>query len=121
MIRNSRHIKLNAFTLFESVVAITVITVLIGIGTLIYGNLVEAEKPLAYYQSKEEVEKHYHELQESKLFFNANFDHETYQIEQKVAFHNGNKNLYRVTYIVSIAEDQILVENHLIPNAYEQQ
>ncbi|NOQ74880.1 MAG: hypothetical protein GQ574_22895 [Crocinitomix sp.] len=116
-LKNSDSNRLPAFTLFESVIAITIITVLIGLGTMIYGNLMHSEKPLAYYQAQAEVEVRLQELKSKQLFMRENFEYENYEIEQKVTFYKGNKKLYLVTYIARAGDKELLVENHLIPNS----
>jgi prepilin-type N-terminal cleavage/methylation domain-containing protein len=109
-------LKMDAFSLFESVVAIAIISVLIGIGTLVYSNLVEAERPLAFYQAKEEIDLYYQNLQQSKAFFPKMYAHETYSIEQKVDFYNGNKKIYRIEYLVTSQNKTWYSEKHLITN-----
>lgn len=108
--------KIKAFTLFESVVAITIITVLIGLGAMIYGNLMHAEKPLAYYQAKDEIDQRFNELCQSKAFFNQDFESDTYRVEQRVSFYHGNKNLYQVSYTTRVGSEALFVENHLVVN-----
>lgn len=108
--------KLKSFSLFESVVAIAIISVLIGIGIVVYSNLVQAERPIPFYQAKEEIDLMYHELQNTKAFFPKTLSHETYTIEQKVDFHNGNKKLYLVEYVVTAQNKKWYSEKHLIAN-----
>lgn len=115
-IKNIETDKLPAFTLFESVIAITIITVLIGLGTMIYGNLMHSEKPLAYYQAQAEMEIRLQELKSNQLFIRENFEYENYEIEQNVTFYKGNKKLYLITFIARSGAKELLVENHLIPN-----
>lgn len=113
--------KLRAFTLFESVVAITIISILIGLGSMIYGNLVESEQPIAYYQAKEEVDHLFKNLIESKAYFSQNFSYETYDIEQKIDFHLGNKKLYQVEYIITTQGKKWWSEKHLIANNQDEE
>lgn len=108
--------RVQAFSLFESVVAIAVISVLIGIGTLIYSNLVAAERPVAFYQAKEEIDFQFHQLQMNRTFFSTVYDRESYRIEQHVGFYNGNKKLYLVEYQVSSQNKQWYTEKHLLAN-----
>lgn len=108
--------KVQAFSLFESVVAIAIISVLIGIGTIVYSNLVSAEKPIPFYQAKEEIDLYYHQMQESKAFFPKVYDQETYSIEQKVDFHKGNKKIYLVEFVVTAQNKKWYTEKHLLAN-----
>lgn len=110
--------RLSAFSLFESVVAIAIISVLIGLATIIYSNLVEAERPILFYQAKEEVDKYFDALKKEKAFFSKTFDNEIYSIEQKVDFYNGNKKIYLVEYTVSAQNKKWWNEKHLISNPY---
>lgn len=112
--KNSNANMLQAFTLFESVVAISIIAVLIGIGSLIYGNLIKAEKPFAYFQAQEAIVQHFKNLNESKAFFNQVYDHQTYTIEQAVDFHRGNKGLYQVKYSAILGSKIILIQIYLV-------
>jgi hypothetical protein len=107
---------MKAFTLFESVVAITIITILIALSTMIYSNIVESEKPLAYYQAKQEVTKIFNETKQSQAFFSKNYNFETFDIEQKVDFHQGNKKLYQIDYTISAQGKQWWTEKHLVAN-----
>lgn len=116
--KNKFHTTLPAFSLFESVVAIAIISVLIGIGTLIYSNLIEAERPISYYQAKEEIEIHLQELKSTKAFFSKTFSNDIYSIEQKVDFYNGNKKIYLVEYSVNTQNKKWHTEKHLIVNPY---
>ncbi len=108
--------KVKAFTLFESVVAITVITVLIGIGTQVYANITGSEKPLAYYEAKEEIDQLRNNLKETKAFFNQTFNYESYEITQQVEFYKGNKKLYKISYSIQIGGKEYWKEQHLMVN-----
>ena len=126
MRQSKKHIataKIEAFTLFESVIAITIITVLVGLGTMIYSNLIHAEKPIAYYQAKDEIDLHFNEMQNNPLFFNKDFEYENFRIEQRVELHNSsrtkksvNKKLYQITYTAVAGDKEILTERHLVAN-----
>ena len=108
--------KLAAFTLFESVVAIAIISVLIGLATIIYSNLVEAERPIAFYQAKEKIDECFYEMKKTGAFFPKNFVYENYSIEQKVDFYNGNKKIYLVEFVVMSQNKKWWTEKHLIAN-----
>lgn len=113
--------KLPAFTLFESVVAITVITILIGLGTMIYSNVLQAENPLAYYMAKDEVDHRLQQLSEQQLFINGHSDNfqvdsDMYQIEENIDFYKENKSLYLITYIAFSGGEELFREQHLLPN-----
>ena len=106
--------KLAAFTLFESVIATSLVAVLIGVGTMIYSNVLASEKPLAYHQAKAEIDKLFFELKEAKAFFNRTYDFEGHDIIQEIKPYRGNKNLLQVSYIIQSGENQWWTEKHLI-------
>lgn len=112
--RKSKHLK--SFTLLESVTAITIITLLIGVSAMIYGNVVESEKPMAYYQAKQDVARIYQNTKADQAFFTKNFGFETYDIEQAVEFYKGNKKLYQINYTISSKGDVWWTEQHLVAN-----
>ncbi len=115
-VKNKIPRKIKAFSLFESVVAITIITSLIGIGSLIYGNLLKAERPVMYYQLKDEIGEHFNNLKETKAFFNTIYESEDYRIEQVVDRHATNSRLLKITYTGFVADKQLIQENHLVAN-----
>jgi prepilin-type N-terminal cleavage/methylation domain-containing protein len=107
---------LQAFTLFESVVAISVISILLLISTMIYSNVIGSEKPVSYYQVKQEIDGILIETKKSQAFFNKNFSYENYSIEQTVEHYKGNKKLLQLSYTVRSANDVWWIENHLVAN-----
>lgn len=106
--------KIPAFTLFESVIAISIITVLIGLGTVIYTNLIVSEHPVLYYQAKDQIDVQLNELRTSQAFFNRDFDFENYRIEQRVDLYNGNKRLYKVTFLAFTGTKELIKEQHFL-------
>lgn len=106
--------RIKAFTLFESVVAISIISVLIGLGSLTYSNLVMADNPLIYYQAKNQIDIQLHNLNESQAFISRVFEFENYRVEQNCEQYKGNKNLVNVTFLAMIENKEILREQHLM-------
>lgn len=115
-VKNTSLKKLEAYTLFETVISITIIAILIGLGTLIYTNIITAENPIAYYQAEEHVKEKLHELKQSKAFFNQNFEYENYTIQQEIVPHKGNQRLYAVTFTVFVGKNELLQRKHLVVN-----
>ena len=111
--------RLKSFTLFESVVAISIITVLLVVASMIYSNVISSEKPLTYYQAQEEVEKIFNETKESGAFFTQSFSFETYDVQQDVEFYKGNNQLYQITYTVTSGTKNWWTEKHLIANTQD--
>ncbi|MBD3639233.1 MAG: hypothetical protein HUJ25_17890 [Crocinitomicaceae bacterium] len=113
--------KLKAFTLFESTVAVTLITIVLGMSTLIYSNILDSERPVAFYQARQKVDQIFFETKISGSFFSKNFSFEAYDVEQKVDFYKGNKRLYQVDYKVVSAGKELWKESHLVANTqYEE-
>lgn len=110
--------KLNAFSLFESIIAVSIISILTGIGSLVLANVSKSEKGILYYEAKQDVDFYLHELKENSTLISNQFDKETYSISQHVDFYKGNKSLYEVTYIVQSGEEIWFTEKHLIINPH---
>lgn len=117
--RSLRRPRLGAFTIFESTVAVTIISVIIGIASLIYSNVIDSEKPVPYYQAKQEVDKIFQDTKSSSAFFSKNFSFETYEIKQDVEFYNGNKKLYQLDYTITTGGKQWWKESHLVANTQD--
>lgn len=110
--------RLTAFTLLESVTAVTIITILIGVSAMIYSNVVESEKPMAFYQAKQDLSKIYQNTKMNQAFFTKNFAFEHYDIQQDVEFYKGNKRLYQINYTITSKGEVWWSENHLVANKY---
>jgi hypothetical protein len=113
--------KLGAFTLFESVVAIAMISVLIGLGTIIYSNLLNSEWPVSIYQAKEEISRLYNDTRTSGAFFSKQYAYENYRIDQQVAFYRGSKNIYLIQYSIYSGSKLYWTEKHLFANPHHDQ
>ena len=109
-------VQLPAFTLFESVVAVSVITVLLLISSMIYANIIDAEKPIPYYQARQEVDKIFQDTKSSQAFFTKNYSFENYDIEQVVEPYKGNKKLVQIDYTVKNGTKTWWTEHHLVAN-----
>ena len=108
--------KLKSFSLFESVVAVSIIAILIAIATLTYGNMLEAEKPLAFYQGKSEIDGMLKNLKKEKIFISQTKDFDTYSITQSVNPYQGNNNLLLVEYEIKAGTKTWWTEKHLVSN-----
>lgn len=109
-------IKISAFSLFESVIAIVIISVCIGIGSLIYSNIIGSEEPLLATEGNEQANVLFENLKENKLYFNDQFDFENFSIEQVVKSYKGDKHLLVVVYNIYRDRDLIGRQSHLIFN-----
>jgi hypothetical protein len=109
-------LKVKAFTLFESVVAISIITILIGLSAMIYANIVRSENPLAYYQAKDQIDVELDKLITERVFINKNTSFENFEIEQEISAYQGSISLFKVVFIAKSGGLEILRENHLIAN-----
>lgn len=109
-----------SFSLFESVVAIAIISVLIAIATMIYGNVVSSEKPLLYYQAEVEVSKKLEAIRREQEFISRVYEYDDYSILQQVEFYRGNKKIYEVSFTVQAHENHWFTQKHLIVNPHVQ-
>ena len=113
--------KLKSFTLFEATVAVTIITIVLGLSVMIYSNVLDAERPVAFYQAKQDIDRIFLETKNSGAFLDKNFEFETYDIEQKVNFYMGNEKLFQIDYTVISNNKQLWQESHLVANTEYQQ
>jgi len=107
-------LKTEAFTLFESVIAITIITVCLGIGTIIYSNVIHSEKLLVSLEGQFEIVKLFHDTKTRKLFFPKEYDYNAYQIIQRVTDYNGIKQLYHITFDVMVGKHKTYTKQFLV-------
>lgn len=106
--------KIAAFTLFESSVAVTIIAILIGLGSMIHGNVVSSGTPVVHYEAKNEVDRLFALLKIEKDYRSQTFDFDHYQIEQTINPYKGDQHLLLVAYHAKAAEDILFTERHLI-------
>ncbi|MBL7897241.1 MAG: hypothetical protein JNJ99_01815 [Crocinitomicaceae bacterium] len=109
--------KIPSFTLFESVIAITIISVLISISMIVMANLSGSDRSVLYYQAKTEVDIRFTQLIESKKIQSQHFEYETFSIDQVATPHNGSKELFQIEYKVIINQKILFTEKHLLVNA----
>ena len=112
----NRIVYLSAFTLFESTVAVTIITIVLGMSTLIYSNVLDSERPVAFYQAKQDIDRIFLDTKRSKAFFDKTFEYEAYNIEQKVNAYKGNQKLFLLEYKVISGGKEMWKEQHLVAN-----
>lgn len=106
--------KIAAFTLFESVVAVTIIAVLIGLGSLIHANVVSSSQPVVYDLAQNEVDRLFYDLKNEKQWITETRDYEDFQIEQKITPYQGAKTLLLITYKAFNANEILFTEKHLV-------
>lgn len=109
-------VKLRAFTLFDSLIAVTITAVIMGTLSLSYGYLIESDSPMSSMVAQGELTKILHDLKESKSYFNKTIEAERYTIKQTIMPYKGNKKLFLVTFDVIINSKIIHTESHLIDN-----
>lgn len=106
--------KLKAFTLFESVVAITIITVCLAIGTLVYSNIVKSEKTVVSFEATNEIKRLFSDIKKTKLYFGKIFNFSTYEVVQKVENYQGIEHLYHISYELLVGKKSSFVKHYLL-------
>jgi len=106
--------RIRSFTIFESVISTTIISVLIGIAAMIYTNVIGSEKPLGVYQAEGTIVSMLQDLKVNKSFFSKSVEQENCVIRQEVNFYHGNKNIYEVIYKVDVGTKTWHTEKHLV-------
>lgn len=109
-------LKISAFSLFESVVAIVIISVCIGIGSLIYSNIIGSEEPLLAIEGFEEANVLFENLKANKRYINDHFAYENFSIEQNIKPYRGDKHILVVNYNIYRDRNLIGYQRHLIFN-----
>lgn len=107
-------IKTKAFTLFESVVAITIISIALGIGTTVYSNIVNSERSIVNFESKSKINSLFYDVKSSKQFFPKSYQFESFDIVQNVMNYKGIENLYKISFDVIIAGKTSFTKNYLL-------
>lgn len=106
--------RLKSFTLFESVISITIISVLLAIASMIYGNLMSAENPISEFEAKQEIQTMLLLADAQEVIFNQELEFESYSIKQTVEPFKGNTKLLLLTYeVFSLEGDKWLEQKHL--------
>lgn len=108
--------KLKAFSLFDSLIAITISAIVLGALSFGYGKLMESENPLSYYQAKEEITKIHHNTLVSKAYISQVYDREVYSINQSFEAYQGRQDLWQVTYSVSVQSKIMYTDKRLVLN-----
>jgi len=109
-------VKLKAFTLFDSLIAVTITAIIMSTMSLSYGYLIDADKPMSSMVGQAELPKLLFNLKESKSYFNESIEKETYKIEQIVEQYKGNAKLFLVTFNIIVNSKITYTEQHLIEN-----
>lgn len=112
-------VKLKGFTLFESVVSITIISICFSLSMIIYSKVIMSSTSFNEIEAKAEIKKVFFDLKESKLYTSQNYTIKNFEIFQKISPFKGNKNLIQVDFIVSIEGKECYLESHIVYDAKE--
>lgn len=96
----SKNYNIKASSLLESVMAIAIIAVCLGIATMIYAQLYESDYDMAFYKAKHKVSDLHCQMVQEQDFEDETFKMDGgYQIEKKVSDYEGA--IKKVTFKVS--------------------
>ena len=107
-------VKVNAFSLFESVVAIAIITCCIGLGSVIYNNVVTAEEPVLVLDGKAEIARLFEDLKKNRQLGSNSFNFEDFRIDQEVNHYKGHPELYQVDYKLYTGKKMQVHQHYLL-------
>ena len=113
-------VKVKAFSLFDSLIAVTIVAILIGAVSFAYGKLIESEKPILFYKAKEEITKLHHEMVQSKAYINKTVQLEPYTIDQEIDNYQGRNDLWLVKYTVLLSSKTLYTTKRIVVNEEEQ-
>lgn len=108
--------KLNAFSLFESVIAVSIISIVSAIGATVLSNVSRSEKGHVYFEAKEEVDLRFHQLKTEQNFVSTSFESENFSVEQTISPYKNQPDLWQVTYTAKSGSEILFIENHLVKN-----
>ncbi|MGV6862293.1 MAG: hypothetical protein ACWA41_11005 [Putridiphycobacter sp.] len=109
-------VKLKAFTLIDTLVAVSITAIVIGCISFAYGYLVKSDHPFGYYKAKEQIEIMHEKMVESKNYLSKSIELENYTIVQEVAPYKGKQNLFLVTYKIKLNANEIYQNKRLVLN-----
>lgn len=96
---------INASSLIESVIAITVIAVCLLIGIKIYASILNNTTSVNSLQIEYTISKLYNESVIKQEFENEFYDFKSFSIEKEVSNFNNNSQLKHILYKVSTSEN----------------
>lgn len=107
--------RIDAFTMLDAIVALSIITILIVLSTMTFSNLFTAQKPLIKFSAEIEVIERLNALKENGVMKNNQYEFENFTINQNVEKYENNSKLYHVLYeAYDLNSKLIFSSNHLI-------
>lgn len=109
-------VKLKAFTLIDTLIAVSITAIIIGSISFAYGYLIKSDQPFVYYKAKAQIEFMHEKMVNSKNYLTKSIEKDSYQIKQEITPYKGKQNLYLVTYKIILNSNEIYQNKRLVIN-----
>lgn len=102
LLKNYRVLYLKASSLLESVMAISIISICILIGTMTYAKVLETGNTLVFYKAKHRISKMLLSSSDAHFFEDNEYDYSSYKITKRIEKHPHNLYIRRVVFTIEI-------------------
>lgn len=100
--------KLKAATLMESLIAMVIIVVCLGIGTMIYTNVLNSDKQRLKFKALLMLNKEAAQIKAEKIFFDGEKQVGDYRIKKTIKKFEQTENLYTLALVVLDKDGKII-------------
>lgn len=100
--------KIPGFTLIETVISISIISVLISIASMVFGNLIQNTNSLIEYKAKTVLRIEYQSFISDPTFNSNRKDFDGFYVERKINFYSRKKQLYVVKLLAKSIKGDLL-------------
>lgn len=115
-LKTNKHHQLKASTLVESLIAMIIMVVCLGIGTMIYTNVMDSDKQRNELKAILLVNTEFFKLKTEKIFLDEEKQIGDWTIIRKVEKYDQAENLYKLSVSVIDRNKKVIVlRNELIP------
>lgn len=98
---------MKASSLIESLISLTIISIIIVVSMLIFSNILNSRYNISYFQALNRIEKIKTLNEKDKIFEKKNYKFKEYIIKQEVIPYRDNTNLLELKYIIYKGKENI--------------
>ena len=102
--------KLKAFTVIESIIAMVVIVVSLGISSMIFYNMIESDSQRLELKANLLLNKETSRIQQEKDYIDSETEAGDWILSKKVEQYEGTENLFRLTLSLADEKGKIIDE-----------
>ena len=109
--------KLQASTLIESLIAMIIIVLSIGISAMIYSSILSSDKEFIKLKANKLIDAECVKTKTQQLFVDSEVKIDEFVIEKKISLYNDTENLYQISFMATdVNGNTIAIRNELIIN-----